>query len=119
MSRESVLLAGRAKDEMLARELGLEDSESKPGLRFGNGPNESRLTPEVDSRGTCLPEVLLLKLLFVGVVSSAAAGAVDPTVRFLERIVTDDGTLEPKLTDDRGEDRGGVATGAGSLDLAD
>jgi len=124
MSRESVLLAGLAKDETLARLLGREDSESKPpGFRFGNGPKDNRLTPEVDNRGTCLP-VALDKLDFkfcVGVVSSAPASdeAVDPTLRFLERIVTVDGTETPPMTEDRGEARGGVLTGAGSFDLAD
>jgi hypothetical protein len=55
----------------------------------------------------------------VGVVSSPAwEDAVDPMVRFLERIVTVAGTLVP-LTDERGEARGGVLVGAGSLDRAD
>ncbi len=124
----SVLLAGRANDEMLARELGRDASESKPpGFRLGSGPNESRLTPEVDSRGTCFavvlePKLLLLLLWFVGVVSSPSAATedvVEPTVRFLDRIVTVDGTWDPPMTDDLGDDRGGVLTGAGSLERAD
>lgn len=55
----------------------------------------------------------------MGVTSSPAFDdAVEPMVRFLERIVTVDGTLVP-LTDERGEARGGVLVGAGSLDRAD
>ena len=41
--------------------------------------------------------------------------AVDPTVRLRLRIVTVDGTL----TEERGEARGGVLTGAGSFERAD
>lgn len=36
-----------------ARELGREASDSPVGFRFGSGPNESRDTPDVLSRGTC------------------------------------------------------------------
>lgn len=57
----------------------------------------------------------------VGVVSSPWTDdeAVEPTVRFLVRIVTVEGTLLAPWTEERGEARGGVLTGAGSLDRAD
>lgn len=87
----SVLLAGRAYDETLARELGREASEST-GLRLGRGPNDKRLTPDVLSRGTCLP-VVEAPWLLVGVVSSPATLAVEPVTRFRERMVTLEGTL--------------------------
>lgn len=41
--------------------------------------------------------------------------AVEPTVRFLERIVT----FDELITDERGEARGGVDTGPGSLERAE
>jgi len=112
----SVREAGLAIDETLARELGLLISESGP--RLGRGPNESLLMPEVLSLGTWLfPDVDALK--FVGVVSSPATDdAVEPAVRFLERTVTVDGTTPPLIAF-RGEARGGVCVGAGSLDRAD
>lgn len=46
----SVREDGRAKDEILARELGRLASES--GLRLGSGPKDKRLIPEVLSLGT-------------------------------------------------------------------
>lgn len=77
----SVRLRGRSrrtKLEVLARLLGLLSLLS----RFGRGPKESRLIPDVDSRATC----------FVGDgVSSAATEellAVLPPVLFLLLIVT-------------------------------
>lgn len=61
MSRASALrLTGRAYEDTLARELGRDDSDSSPLLllapppRLGRGPNDKRLTPDVDRRGTCL-----------------------------------------------------------------
>jgi len=120
MSRLSLRLAGRANDEMLARELGRDDSESNPpGLRLGSGPKESRLTPEVERRGTCFPTVPALKLWLVGVVSSGAAAdeATEPVVRFLDRIVTVEGTIPAPMP--AGEERGGVPTGAGNLERTD
>jgi hypothetical protein len=111
----SVREAGLAIDETLARELGLLMSDSGPRLGRGPGPKESLLIPEVLSLGTwLLPDTDELK--FVGVVSSPATDeAVDPAVRFLERTVTVDGTIAPL----RGEARGGVWVGAGSLERAE
>lgn len=120
----SVRLDGLAYDEMLARELGRDIVESlcsrpAPGFRFGSGPKDNRLTPEVLSRGTCLDLVLAEKLGLDGVVSSTRTDeAVEPLGRFRERIVTVDGTLWTPRTDERGEARGGVVTGAGSFDRA-
>lgn len=94
---------------MLARELGRLASES--GLRLGRGPKDKRLIPDVLSLGTWLGLWVAAMLGLVGVVSSPPTDdeAVDPTVRFRERIVTEDGTvvvLEPKSV--LGEARGGV-----------
>ena len=106
---------------MLARLLGrlISEPESATGPRLGKGPKDRRLTPDVLSRGTCLdcPVVLELKWLLVGVASSGIVidDAVEPTVRFLERIVT----FVELITDDRGDARGGVATGPGSLERAE
>lgn len=84
---------GRAYDEMLARELGLLISDSGPP-RFGSGPNDSRLTPDVLSRGTWLPFDVAEFWLLVGVVSSPATeDVVEPIVRLRERIVTVEGML--------------------------
>jgi hypothetical protein len=118
----SVLLAGLANDDTLARELGRDRDASEstpPGFRFGSGPNDSRLTPDVLSRGTCLD--VDAAWVLVGVVSSPCTDedAVEPIVRFRDRIVTLDGTLWAPCTEDRGDARGGVLTGAGSFDLAD
>jgi len=125
----SVLLAGRY-EVTDAREEGREASASR-GLRFGSGPKDRRDTPDVDSRGTWLlfEEVLdeklfvlpvppMLDLPAVGVASSVPAtdDAALPTVRFLDRIVTVEGTGTPAV---RGDARGGVVTGAGSLERTD
>lgn len=111
----SVRDAGLAIDETLARELGLLMSDSGPRLGRGPGPKDSLLIPDVLSLGTwLLPDTEELK--FVGVVSSPTTDeAADPVVRFLERTVTVDGTAAPL----RGEARGGVYVGAGSLERAD
>ena len=50
--------------------------------------------------------------------SPATDDVVDPIVRFRERTVTVAGTVAP-LAENRGEARGGVLVGAGSLDRAD
>ena len=59
----------------------------------------------------------------VGVVSSPCTElAVEPTVLFLDLIVTLEGMLGVAATpfkEARGEARGGVCVGAGSLDLAE
>ena len=74
--------SGRTKLLALARLLGLLSPS-----RLGTGPNESRLIPEVERRGTC----------FVTGVSSLPSPPTDevlaalPPVRFLLRIVTLDG----------------------------
>jgi hypothetical protein len=122
----SVLLDGRAYDEMLARELGrdIDASESPCGLRLGRGPKDSLLTPEVLGRETWrdVAPVVAGPRGLVGVVSSPPwtdEEAVEPTVRFLVRIVTVEGTLLAPWTEDLGDARGGVLTGAGSLDRAD
>ena len=82
---------GRAYDDMLVRELGRLVSPSGP--RCGKTPNDSLFIEEL-GRGTWLglEDVEALKL--VGVVSSPASEeeVVEPIVRFLERIVTVDGT---------------------------
>lgn len=105
----SVLEAGRAYDDMLARELGRLLSAS--GARFGNGPKERRLIPEVLSLGTWpLLYVLVDVLGLVGVVSSPPRTEEDveePAVRLRALMVTDDGII-PSLAADRGEARGGV-----------
>lgn len=116
----SVREDGRAYDEILARELGRLMSES--GLRFGSGPKDSRLIPEVLSLGTWLGLGMAELVVLVGVVSSPAMDdeAVDPTVRFLERIVTEEGIVVVlELKSVLGEARGGVCVGAGSLERAD
>lgn len=97
-----------------------------PGLRFGSGPNESRDTPDVLSRGTCLlvlDDMLLRKSVLRGIVGVASSPAtlpatlevVEPTVRFRLRMVTVDGTA----AEDRGENLGGVLIGPGSFERAD
>lgn len=89
----SVRDKGRAYDDMLARELGRLWLASDSGARFGRGPKESLLTPDVLSRGTWLGRDDVEERKFVGVVSSPARDdAEDPAVRFRERIVTVDGT---------------------------
>ena len=105
---------GLACDEILARELGRLMSESGP--RFGRGPKDSRLTADVLSRGTWLDldPATAARCWFVGVVSSPATD--DAADRFRDRIVTDDGTPAEPLTEARGDARGGVCVGAGSLD---
>jgi len=88
----AVLEGGRASEVTLARELGLLISSGPP--RFGNGPNDKRLTPDVLRRGTWLPLVAGVGIPVVGVMSSPATeDAVEPPVRLRERIVTDEGTL--------------------------
>lgn len=121
----SVLLAGRAiPDEMLARELGrdADASESPLGALLGRGPNESRPIPEVLSRGMCLEPCVLRRIcgVWVGVVSPLIIGtlAVEPVARFLDRIVTDEGTLLMPRADPTGDTRGGVFKRDGSLERA-
>lgn len=110
-------LDGRAYD-VLARELGREIDSSWPalGFRLGRGPNDNLLTPDVLRRGTCFDVVLAEKL--DGVSSPRTEEAVEPVGRLRERIVTVEGTLWTPLTEDRGDARGGVVTGAGSFDRA-
>ena len=83
--------------------------------RFGSGPKESRLIPEVDSLATCFVDD--------GVSSPATEEllAVLPPVLFLLLIVTLDGMkFCPKAEETfLGDARGGVLTGAGSFDLAE
>src|SRR5688572_13194073 len=105
---------------MLARELGRLASES--GLRLGSGPKDRRLIPDVLSLGTWLGLGVAAMLGLVGVVSSPATEdeAVDPTVRFRERIVIEEGTdVVLELKSVRGDARGGVCVGAGSFERAD
>lgn len=117
----SVLLAGRAiPDEILVRELGREASGSP---LLGSGPKESLLTPEVLSRGMCFEPDWVprrARALLVGVASSlmTEALAVEPGPRFLERIVTVEGTPPRPLADPAGDTRGGVFTRAGNLERA-
>ena len=113
----SFLDAGLAYEEMLALELGRLMSESGPRFGSGPGPKERRLIPDVLSRGTWLLDIEARGLKLVGVASSPSTDeeAEDPAVRFRDRIVTDAGTLDAALID-RGEARGGVVAGAGSLD---
>jgi len=93
----------------LARLLGLLSPS-----RLGIGPNERRLIPEVERRGTCLDTG----------VSSLPSPPIDevlavlPPVRFLLRIVTLGG-IYGIAEAPRGEARGGVLIGAGSLERAD
>jgi hypothetical protein len=98
---------------VLARLLGLLLSLVPPVPRFGSGPNDRRLIPDVDS----------LAAGFADGVSSPPIDdplAVLPVARFLLRIVTLGGMkFEPMLDIVRGEALGGVLTGAGSFDLAD
>lgn len=96
---------------LLARLLGRLSPPSLPS-RFGSGPNDKRLIPDVDIRETCL---------VVGVVSSAAVDVlllltVLPTALLRLRMVTLGGM---KACPFLGDARGGVFTGAGSLDLAE
>lgn len=89
------------------------------GPRFGRGPKDSLLTPDILSRGRCLPPlVLLLKPLPVGVASSGvvlvAVDDTDDTPRLRVLIVT-----LLLLATDLGEARGGVTVGAGSLERAE
>jgi hypothetical protein len=108
---------GRAYEVILARELGLLISSGPP--RFGNGPNDRRLTPDVLSRGTWLPLGVDVGIL-VGVGSSPATeDAAEPLVRLRERIVIDAGILVALYTLVLGEARGGVRVGPGSLDRAE
>jgi hypothetical protein len=102
---------------MLARELGLLLSAS--GARFGSGPKDSLLTPEVLSLGTW-PDFDVEERKFVGVVSSPACDeAVEPAARLRERIVTVEGTPPPSFAADLGDARGGVFAGPGSFDRTD
>lgn len=103
----SARLIGRAKLELLARLLGrlISDTESF-GPRFGRGPGpkDNLLTPELLSRGRCLPLTLRLKPCPVGVESSGAVVLVltddtDPGPLLRVRIVT---LLLPS-TDPRGD----------------
>jgi hypothetical protein len=80
-------------------------------VRFGRGPKDKRETPDVLSRGMCFPTP---PVDWLGV-SSAKEEAVEPAPRFrLLRMVTVEGTTD--MTDERGDARGGVKTGAGSLE---
>lgn len=121
----SDLLAGRAiPDDMLARELGRDTdaSESPLGVLLGSGPKESRPIPEVLSRGMCLEPCVLRRIcgVWVGVVSPLIIGAlaVEPVPRFLDRIVTVEGTLLMPRADPTGDTRGGVFKRDGSLERA-
>jgi hypothetical protein len=108
---------GRAYEVTLARELGLLISSGPP--RFGNVPNDKRLTPDVLSRGTWLPLGVDVGIL-VGVGSSPVTeDAAEPLVRLRERIVIDAGILVALYTLVLGEARGGVRAGPGSLDRAE
>ena len=112
----SVLDEGLAYDDTLARELGRLWLASDSGARFGRGPNDSRLIPDVLSRGTWLGLEDVEHRKLVGVVSSPARDEVDdPTARFRDRIVTVDGT---PCAANLGDTRGGVCAGAGSFDRA-
>jgi len=97
------------------------DAFVAPGLRFGKGPKESRDTPDVLSRGTCLllAAVLLLRKSDAcdeGVSSPATLDeALEPTVRLRLLIVTVDGTPGWGL----GDIRGGVFAPPGSFDRAE
>lgn len=89
------------------------------GPRFGRGPKDSLLTPDILSRGRCRPPlVLLLKPLPVGVASSGvvlvAVDDTDDTPRLRVLIVT-----LLLLATDLGEARGGVTVGAGSFERAE
>lgn len=108
---------GRAYEVTLARELGRLVSDSGPP-RLGNGPKDKRLTPDVLSLGTWLP-LEMVEGGLRGVSSPAMEDAEEPVVRLRERIVTVEGMLIPPCTEDRGDARGGVRDGAGSLDRAE
>ncbi len=94
---------------------------------MGRVPNDRRETPDVLSRGTCLfvPEMLLRDsegpwrdcegVRWSPTRLAALEEAVEPTGRLRLRIVTVDGTL----TGFRGEERGGVLAGPGSLERAE
>lgn len=95
------------------------------GFRFGRGPKERRDTPEVLRRGTCLLLEMLLRDSegawrdWDGVLSSPARllaldEAAEPPARLRLRIVTVGGTLTF-----RGDERGGVLAGPGSLERAE
>lgn len=89
------------------------------GPRFGRGPKDSLLTPDILSRGRRRPPlVLLLKPLPVGVASSGvvlvAVDDTDDTPRLRVLIVT-----LLLLATDLGEARGGVTVGAGSFERAE
>lgn len=98
------------------------------GFLFGKGPNDSRETPDVLSRGTCLlVAVAVLETLLRGAWEDVdfesspklneEIEAVDPTVRFRLRMVTDVGTT---LIGPRGDARGGVLRGfGGNFERAD
>lgn len=108
---------GRACDDMLARELGLLLSAS--GARFGSGPKDSRLIPEVLSLGTW-PDLDVEERKFVGVVSSPACEDVaESAARLRERIVTVEGTPPTSFAAALGDARGGVFAGPGSFDRTD
>lgn len=85
-------------------------------VRFGSGPKDRRDTPDVLRRGTCFPG-RPMPVDWDGVSSARVDEVVEPVVRFRLLIVTVDGTLVlPRI--DRGEARGGVVVGAGSLERA-
>lgn len=112
-----VLLSGRGEDVMLVRELDRESDTSDSALtlvgpRLGDGPNDSRLTPDVLSLGICL----LVEP--VGVTSSPQIELdteLCPLLRDL--IVTLDGTLGAPR-EFRGELAGNTSPGPGSLERA-
>lgn len=98
---------------LLARLLG---RLSPPSLlsRFGSGPKDRRLMPDVDIRETCLvPGVVLLSSTAEDVLLLLT---VLPTVLLRLRIVTLGGMKGCPFL---GDARGGVLIGAGSLDLAE
>lgn len=73
--------------------------------------------PDALSRGTCLPARPVV-VECVGVSSATVDEVVEPAVRFRLRIVTVDGTLAVPPSNARGDARGGVDVGAGSLERA-
>lgn len=122
--RPSARLTGRAQLDVLARLLGrlTSDAESvRP--RLGRGPLTILLTPALLKRGTCLLLVVLLlvkpndrDVISSGVVAVVETDETDPAP--LLRVLAVKLSLLP-TTLGRGEARGGVVAGAGSLERAD
>lgn len=85
---------------------------------MGTGPNDSLLTPDVLRRGTWPPFTLLLNPVPVGVESVVVlvvTDDTDPGPRLRDRIVI----LPGSINEGRGDARGGVIVGPGSLERAD